>query len=120
MELAQRYGLQGRVSAAHGNSLAYQPVESVSDVLRAMSETEIHLGCLPYGFVDERIKRPKAAGVAVSLINDNLRDPWQRGGRADLLLFEAASVRDVILHQIGPAMVLKAGRLVAEGGRPLW
>lgn len=82
---ARQYGLEGKVTGAHSNSLAFQPRDRVLPVLEQMRETGVHLACLPYGFVEERIKVPKAMGIAVSLINDNVRDPWQRGGSADLV-----------------------------------
>ena len=166
VEKARTYGLEGRVTGAHANSLWFQPPERVVPVLETMRETGVHLSCLPYGHIKERIQVPKAMGVHVSLINDNVQDPWQRGGcgdliqigmiyartgavrsdaglreafdmlsvegaaalgvtdygakpgaRADLLLFNADTIQDVISQAIGPEAVLKRGRVVAQDGR---
>jgi cytosine deaminase len=163
VEKAREYGLEGRVTGAHSNSLAYQPVERVRPVLEEMREVGIHLSCLPYSLVEGRIKRPKSVGVNVSLINDNVRDAYQRGGQADLVqmamiyartgvvrtdaglddafdmithdgarlmeledygmhvgaaadlcLFDAQTVQEVICHHIRPTLVFKRGRVVNQ------
>ncbi|MEX2355777.1 MAG: amidohydrolase family protein, partial [Thermaerobacterales bacterium] len=85
LEKARQYGLEGKVTGAHANSLAMQPRERVVEVLKDMAVTGVHLACLPYGLIEERIQLPKSLGVNVSLINDNVRDPWQRGGSGDLI-----------------------------------
>lgn len=166
---AREYGMQGQVTASHSYSLGYQPRERVLPVLDQMREAGVHLACLPYTFLEERVQLPREHGVLVSLIDDNVRDPWQRGGmgnlveqaaiyrrlmltssneglegifdmittcpgramglkdfglreggRADLVLFDAESARDVVLHEVGPALVFKNGKVVAQAGRCLW
>jgi cytosine/creatinine deaminase len=44
----------------------------------------------------------------------------REGARADLVLFEAQSAPEVLLHQAARAIVFKNGKVVAEAGRPLW
>lgn len=41
------------------------------------------------------------------------------GGRADLVLFDATSTADVLMHEAKPALVFKRGTLVAQNGRTL-
>jgi cytosine deaminase len=44
----------------------------------------------------------------------------REGGRADLVLWDAGSVPEVLTSQAGRAMVFKNGRIVAQAGRCLW
>lgn len=162
----REYGLQGRVTASHSFSLGTQPQSAVLPVLDQMRENGIHLACSSSGSLEERIQIPRSRGVLVSLINDNVRDPLQRGGnadlievartyrrglglisdealdatfdlittcpgkalgldgyglqeggRADLVLFDADSPADVLMYGAAPALVFKAGRVVAQDRR---
>jgi cytosine deaminase len=44
----------------------------------------------------------------------------QEGGRADLVLFDAASAPEVLLHQAERTLVFKNGKVVAQAGRTMW
>jgi cytosine deaminase len=164
----RKYGMQGKVTASHSYSLAYQPREKVLPVLDEMAELGIHLSCSPESFGEERVRIPRSRGVNVSLHNDNVRDPLNPGGKADLIeqaskyraqmrlntdeeidqvfdlittcpgkslgledyglreggaadlvLWEAESAPQVVLHQAKPLYVLKNGKVVVQAGRAL-
>lgn len=53
---------------------------------------------------------------AMQLADYGLRE----GGRADLVLWDATSVQEVLTSQSERALVLKNGRIVAQAGRCLW
>jgi cytosine/creatinine deaminase len=165
----RKYGLQNQVTASHSFALGFQPREKILPVLDEMREVGIHLACVPNRSLEERVRIPRSKGVLVSLANDNVRDIWTRGGRADLVesgalyyramgvsndegleevfdmistfparamglrehglregaradlvLFDAQSAPEVLLHQATRAMVFKNGKVVAEAGRSLW
>ena len=131
----REYGLQGRVTASHSYSLAYQPPEKVRPVLDEMRDVGVHLSCSANSFGEERVRIPRSKGVLVSLHSDNVRDPLNRGGNADLV--EAAliyarqmqlgssdealdPVFDLITTCPGTALDLAGGRKdygLREGGR---
>jgi len=164
----RKYGLQQRVTASHSFSLGFQPRVKVLPVLDEMREVGIHLACTPNRSLEERIQIPRSKGILVSLINDNVRDTWTRGGnadlveqaalyyramgissnegleevfdlittcparalglkdhgvregaRADLILFDAASAPEALLHQAERSYVFKNGTVVARDGRPV-
>ncbi len=130
----RQYGLQGRVTASHSYSLAFQPRERVLPVLDQMREVGVHLSCSANSYGEERVQIPRSRGVLVSLHNDNVRDPLSRGGKADLI--EAAAIYyrqmgvssneglegvfDLITTCPGTALDLAVGRKdygLREGGR---
>jgi cytosine deaminase len=92
----RKYGLQGKVTASHAHSLGFQPRERVLPVLEEMREVGMHLACAPNQYLQERVQIPRSKGLLVSLICDNVRDPLQRGGKADPVE-QAASYS----HQMG-------------------
>jgi cytosine deaminase len=165
----RKYSMQGQVTASHSYSLGYQPREKVLPVLDQMRDVGMHLACTPNRSLEERIRIPRSKGILVSLMNDNVRDPWtrggradlvesgalyyramgisedagleevfdmittfpgkatglkdyglQEGGRADLVLFDAASAPEVLLHQAERTLVFKNGKVVAQAGRTMW
>ena len=81
----RKYGLQNQVTASHSFALGFQPREKILPVLDEMREVGIHLACVPNRSLEERVRIPRSKGVLVSLANDNVRDIWTRGGRADLV-----------------------------------
>jgi cytosine/creatinine deaminase len=81
----RKYGLQGQVTASHSYSLGYQPREKVLPVLDQMRDVAMHLACTPNRALEERVQIPRSKGILVSLMNDNVRDTWTRGGNADLV-----------------------------------
>jgi cytosine deaminase len=86
----RQYGMQGRVTAGHSYSLAFQPAEKVLPVLDQMREVGVDLSCSADTYGKERVQIPRSRGVLVSLHSDNVRDPLIRGGSGSLI--EAASV----------------------------
>jgi cytosine/creatinine deaminase len=92
----RQYGMQGRVTASHSYSLAYQPAESVLSVLDQMRDLGVDLSCSPDRFGKERVQIPRSHGVLVALHSDNVRDPLIRGGSGNLI--EAA---DIYRRQMG-------------------
>jgi cytosine deaminase len=169
VEKTRKYGLQEQVTASHSYSLGYQPREKVLPVLDQMREVGMHLACAPNRTLEERVRIPRSKGILVSLMNDNVRDTWIRGGnadlvevaalyyrsigitddrgleevfdmittfpakatglkdygvregaRADLVLFDATSAPEVLLHKAERSLVFKNGKVVAQAGRTLW
>lgn len=131
----REYGLQGRVTASHSYSLAFQPQERVLPVLDQMREVGVHLSCSANSYGKERVQIPRSRGVLVSLHNDNVRDTLNRGGKADLVEAAAIYIRqmgldssnaalepvfDLITTFPGTALDLAVGRKdygLREGGR---
>jgi cytosine deaminase len=169
VDKTRKYGLQGHVTASHSYSLGYQPREKVLPVLDQMRDVGMHLACTPNRTLEERVAIPRSKGILVSLINDNVRDTWTRGGnadlvesgalyyramgisdnkgleevfdmittfpgkatgqkdygvregaRADLVLFDAPSAPEVLLHKAERTLVFKNGKVVVQAGRALW
>lgn len=85
----RKYGLQGRVTVSHGFSLAFQPPEKTLPLFEEMKKEGVALACGPTSRLQERVQVPRSKGVLVSLITDNVADPWNRSARADLV--EAAA-----------------------------
>jgi cytosine deaminase len=166
---ARKFGMQGQVTCSHGFSLPYQGREKILPVFDRMKEAGVALACAPTGSVQERIGLPRARGVLVSLITDNVGDSVVRaatadlvltgyigmrllgaqtdeelesvfdmitscpaqamglkdyglreGGVADLVLWDAQSVPQVLTSQSERALVFKNGRVVAQAGHCLW
>ena len=131
----REYGLQGRVTASHSYSLAFQPRARVLPVLDEMREVGVHLSCSAGNYGEERVRIPRSRGVLVSLHNDNVRDPLNRGGKADLVEAALIYIRqmnlgssdealepvfDLITTYPGAALDLAVGRKdygLREGGR---
>ena len=130
----RQYGLQGKVTASHSHSLPHQPPDQVLPVLDQMREVGVHINASPDVYGKERVQIPRSRGVLVSLHNDNVRDPLQRGGNANLIDRAAIyrrqmgitsnegleGVFDLITTCPGTALDQAAGRKdygLREGGR---
>jgi cytosine deaminase len=92
----RQYGMQGRVTASHSYSLAYQPAERVLPVLDQMRDLGVDLSCSADTFGKERVQIPRSHGVLVALHSDNVRDPLIRGGSGNLI-----DTADIYRRQMG-------------------
>ncbi len=92
----RQYGMQGRVTAAHSYSLAFQPPERVLPVLDQMRDAGVDLTCSADTYGKERVQIPRSHGVLVAIHSDNVRDPLIRGGSGNLI-----ELADIYRRQMG-------------------
>lgn len=81
----RKYKMQGQVTVSHGFSLGFQPRERILPLFDEMKAEGVSLACAPTTVLEERITIPRSKGVNVSIMTDNVGDPWNRGVRADLI-----------------------------------
>ncbi|MGO2041521.1 MAG: amidohydrolase family protein, partial [Cellulosimicrobium funkei] len=81
-----RAGLQGKVNVAHGFAVGDVPASRQADLVAAMGEAGITMTTVaPIGAAPLPVHALRAAGVAVGLGTDGIRDLWSPYGTGDLL-----------------------------------
>jgi cytosine deaminase len=81
-----RTGLQGKVNVAHGFAVGQLPAARQADLIAAMGEAGITMSTVaPIGAAPLPVAALRAAGVAVGLGTDGIRDLWSPYGTGDLL-----------------------------------
>lgn len=81
-----RAGLQGKVNVAHGFAVGDVPAARQADLVAAMGEAGITMTTVaPIGAAPLPVHALHAAGVAVGLGTDGIRDLWSPYGTGDLL-----------------------------------
>ena len=81
-----RAGLHGRVNVAHGFAVGDVPASRQADLVAAMGEAGITMTTVaPIGAAPLPVHALRAAGVAVGLGTDGIRDLWSPYGTGDLL-----------------------------------
>ena len=79
-------GWQGRVMASHCFGLGYVTPEERRSVLQKCKEAGVSICVTPYETIQERVLEPRAAGVNVTYMSDNIQDAWAPFGNADMLM----------------------------------
>lgn len=115
-------GLQGRVAVSHAFALGYGDDADVGVTIDALARAEIAIMTNEPGRVSmPPVQRLRAAGVAVFVGSDNIRDAWSPYGNGDLLeramlvgyrqgmMSDAALCDAVSLVTTAPARVLGLG-----------
>jgi cytosine deaminase len=81
-----RTGLQGKVNVAHGFAVGQLAGSRQADLVAAMGEAGITMSTVaPIGAAPLPLHALRAAGVAVGLGTDGIRDLWSPYGTGDLL-----------------------------------
>jgi len=128
LERVSSYGLQGRVTIAHGFAVADLDAVRRRDLLQAMGELGVSMTTVaPVGRPQLPVAELDAAGVALGLGTDGIRDLWSPYGTGDTLhtgwqLARAGGlVRDDDLTRVVELATRDGARFVqrALGGVPL-
>lgn len=128
LDRVSSYGLQGRVTIAHGFAVADLDAARRRDLLQAMGELGVSMTTVaPVGRPQLPVGELDAAGVALGLGTDGIRDLWSPYGTGDTLhvawqLARAGGlVRDEDLVRVVELATRDGARFVAGalGGVPL-
>ncbi len=122
LDRVERHGLQGRVTVAHGFALAEVDASRRHDLLQAMGALDVSMTTVaPPGEPQLPVGELDAAGVALGLGTDGIRDLWSPFGTGDVLevartLAHASGLaRDEDLTRVVELATGAGGRFV---GRP--
>lgn len=85
-EKAIAEGWQGRVMASHCFGLGYVTPEERRSAIQRCREAGVSICVTPYETIQERVIEPRAAGVNVTYMSDNIQDAWASFGNADMLM----------------------------------
>ncbi|WP_123390613.1 amidohydrolase family protein [Nocardioides aurantiacus] len=119
VERTERFGLQGRVTLAHGFAVAQVDQVRRRDLLQAMGALGITMTTVaPLGSPQLPVAELDAAGVGLGLGTDGIRDLWSPYGTGDVLgiawqLARASGLaRDADLRRVVELATSDGGRFV--------